>query len=350
MSVTAAPISATRALRRLPIWSPSCVVAELLHGDRQRGAPAIRIVLVWHGAPVDRAAAETWIREHVEASGPAEVTHERPWGTVARVPLAGGAAWFKECGRGWEFEAPLTAALGARWPDLVAKVLAYDPDRAWLLLADAGTPIGVQGNPPAAWLQALPPYAELQRGEAAHVEEHLGAGVPDLRVETIPAGFERLLAQALPLDADEVERLRAFAPRLAELAEELATRGIPPSVQHDDLHMNNVYEGSGGLRVLDWGDSSIGDPFASLVVTFRFLEETTRLEPGDPWFARIRDAYLEPWGAAHEDTFELSQRVGIFAHAIAWTRQRDRLPESFRERFDGAFAIILRRALARIER
>ena len=202
------------------------------------------------------------------------------------------------------------------------------------------------GQPAGGLARALPPYAELQRGETAHVDEHLADGVPDLRVETIPAGYERLLAQQLPIDDDEVERLRAFAPRLAELAAELDARGIPASVQHDDLHMNNVYELDGRLRVLDWGDSSIGHPFWSLVVTFRFLEETTRLAPGDPWFARIRDAYLEPWGAGLEDTFELAQRVGIFAHAIAWTRQRDRLPESFRPRFDSAFAIILRRALA----
>jgi hypothetical protein len=296
---------------------------------------------------VDRAPAETWIREHVSVAGPVEVTHERPWGTVARVPLAGGTAWFKECGRGgWEFEAPLTVALAARRPDLVAEVLAHDPDRAWLLLADAGTPIGVQGNPPEAWLGVLPAYAQLQRGEVAHVDEHLADGVPDLRVETIPAGYERLLAQELPIDDDEAERLRAFAPRLAELAAELDERGIPASVQHDDLHMNNVYELDGRLRVLDWGDSSIGHPFWSLVVTFRFLEETTKLEPGDPWFARIRDAYLEPWGAGNDDTFELAQRVGSFAHAIAWTRQRERLPESFRPRFDSAFAVILRRALA----
>ena len=35
-------------------------------------------------------------------------------------------------------------------------------------------------------------------------------------------------------------------------------------------------------RVLDWGDASISHPFASLVVTFRFLEEVTGLPPGDP--------------------------------------------------------------------
>jgi hypothetical protein len=298
---------------------------------------------------VDRAAAEAWVREHVAAVGPLEVTHERPWGTVARVPHAEGTVWFKECGRGgWEFEAPLTVSLAARWPELVAALLAYDPGRAWLLLADAGSPIGVHGNPPEAWLQVIPRYGELQRGETARVEQHLADGVPDLRVGTVPAGYERLLARQLPIDDDEVRRLRAFAPRLAELAAELDARGIAASVQHDDLHMNNVYELGGRLRVLDWGDSSIAHPFWSLVVTFRFLEETTGLQPGDPWFARIRDAYLEPWGTGLADTFELAQRVGIFAHAIAWIGQRDRMPESFRPRFDSPFATILRRALARV--
>jgi aminoglycoside phosphotransferase (APT) family kinase protein len=67
---------------------------------------------------------------------------------------------------------------------------------------------------------------------------------------------------------------------------------FPETVQHDDLHRANVYTEGGKLRVLDWGDSSISHPFVSLVVTFRFLEEVTKLPPGDPWFARLRDAHL----------------------------------------------------------
>jgi hypothetical protein len=35
-------------------------------------------------------------------------------------------------------------------------VLAYDERRAWLLLADAGMPVGAAGNPPQAWLAAWP--------------------------------------------------------------------------------------------------------------------------------------------------------------------------------------------------
>jgi hypothetical protein len=82
------------------------------------------------------------------------------------------------------------------------------------------------------------------------------------------------------------------------------------------------------------------------VVTFRFLEERNRLAPGDRWFARLRDAYLEPWGGGLAGVFALALRVGTFAHCFAWTRQRDHLPQAARPEFDEAFRVVLRRALA----
>ena len=295
---------------------------------------------------MDRAAVEDWIRAHIEPVGAIETEHERPWATVLRVPLADSVAWFKACAPVQAFEPRLTAELFARWPDRVAEVLGHDEKRAWLLLADAGTPIGVFGNPPEAWLVALPLYAELQRGEAAHTHQHLTHHVPDLRVATLPARYDDLLQRDLPLDPDEIGRLHEFAPRFAELCGELAAHDLPETVQHDDLHHANLYAQGERLRLLDWGDASISHPFASLVVTFRFLEEITKLPPDDPWFARLRDAYLEPWGPGLAGAFALAIRVGTFAHTIAWARQRDHLPEQARAEFDRGFAIVLRRAVA----
>jgi Phosphotransferase enzyme family len=299
-----------------------------------------------HSGSVDFADAEEWICAHVEPVGAIETEHERPWATVLRVPLADGVAWFKACAPVQAFEPRLTAELYARYPDGVAEVLGHDEERAWLLLGDAGTPIGAFWNPPEAWLVALPLYAELQRGEATHMHDHLAHGVPDLRVATLPARYDELLRRELPLEREEVDRLRAFAPRFAELCDELVAHDVPETVQHDDLHMANVYAEGARLRVLDWGDSSISHPFASLVVTFRFLEEVTKLSPEDPWFARLRDAYLEPWGRGLEGTFALAMRVGALAHAIAWLRQRDHLSATERAEFDRAFPIVLRRAIA----
>ena len=322
------------------------------HSRRPRAGPdtkarigPLTVAASRHSSGVDRAAAEAWIHTYVQPAGPIEPARERPWATVLRVPLANGLAWFKACSPVQAFEPRLTAALFARWPDRVVEVLAYDEDRGWLLLADAGTPVGYYRNPPETWLDALPRYAELQRGEAEHTQEHLTHGVPDLRIAGLPARYEELLRHDLPLEHDEIGRLRRFGARFVELCRELIAYGIPETIQHDDLHGSNLYEWSGHLRLIDWGDASISHPFASLVVTFRFLEKINQFPPTDPWFARLRDAYLEPWGPGHAGAFDLAIRVGTFAHAIAWARQRAALPEP-RADFDSEFQVVLRRAIA----
>jgi hypothetical protein len=296
------------------------------------------------------AAAEQWIRAHVEPCGAIELEHDRPWAAVYRVPVASdGAVWFKACKPVQAFEARLTAELQARWPDRVVEVIAHDADRAWLLLADGGMPVGALGNPPEAWLAALPPYAELQRGEIAHVAEHLDHGVPDRRTSSLPALYADMLARDLPLEPEEMERLRRFESGFAVLCAELEARGVPDSVQHDDLHGANVYVKDDRMLVLDWGDSGIAHPFASLVVTFHFLDVVNHLPPDDPWFARLRNAYLEPWGDGLDETFELAQRIGTIAYAFSEIRHRDAMPVEDHPEFDRWFPATLRRAVAQAD-
>jgi Phosphotransferase enzyme family len=295
----------------------------------------------------DRDSAEGWIRAHVDPVGEVETAHERPWSTVLRVPVAGGVVWFKACAEVQAFEPRLSAQLFARWPDRVAEVLAHDEQKAWLLLGDAGTPLGAYGNPPEPWLEVLPLYAELQRGEAAHADDHVAHGVPDMRVSTLPERYAAFVERELPLEADEAARLRAFVARFAELCAQLEAYGPPDTIQHDDLHMANVYADGRRLRILDWGDSSIGHPFTSVFVTFQFLEFITKLPPGDPWYERLRDAYLEPWGSGVDEVFELALLVETFAHMIAWLRQRDHLPPEEIAPFDEHFVHQLRVAVGR---
>jgi hypothetical protein len=297
---------------------------------------------------MDPLVVEGWIRGYVEPVGTIESVQERPWATLLRVPLASGVAWFKACAPVQAFEPRLTADLFARWPDRVAEVLGYDEERRWLLLADAGRPVGDLGNPPDLWLSALPLYAELQHGEAARAQEHLAHGVPDMRLTTLPARYDELMELDLPLHPEEIRQLQRFAPRFAELCGELDGYGVPETIQHDDLHHANLFEHGTSLRVLDWGDASVSHPFASLVVTFRFLEQRTKLAPGDPWFMRLRDAYLEPWGQGLADALSVALRLGVFARAIAYMRQRAVLGPRARRLFDTDFSIVLRRAISQI--
>jgi hypothetical protein len=274
---------------------------------------------------------------------------DRAWSTVLRVPVGDrGVVWFKHCKQAQAFEPRLTSALYARWPDRVVRVLAVDEQRSWLLLADGGTPFAAFGNSPDAWEAVLPRYAELQIGETAYAAEHLAAGVPDLRLAVLPEHYADMRDRTdLPLEPEERERLRRFEPRFAELCAELAgTAG--ETVQHDDLHIVNVYADGDDLRILDWGDTSIAHPFFSLVATFRCLEDVNKVPPGDPAYARLRDAFLEPW-RGDVTTFDLAMRVGNIAHVFTWLRHRDAMLPAERVKLDDWLPTILGRALGQTD-
>lgn len=290
---------------------------------------------------------EAWIRAQVDSVGPSEVVHERPWGSVRRVPIVeGGVAWFKACAPIQAFESRLTAALAGRWPDRLPDVLAQDAERGWLLLGDAGERLGFDGGP-EPWLDVLPRYAEIQRGETARAVEHLDGGVPDRRLAAFPALYEAMLARELPLDSGDLSRLRAFAPRFNERCAELACRGVPETIQHDDLHGGNVYLRNATPRILDWGDSCVSHPFITPFVTFLHLEEMSGLRVDDPWFPRLRDSYLEPWGRPVElhETFELAQRLGVFAHVFKELHVLDAIPNEQRPRFGLNLSSLLARCI-----
>jgi hypothetical protein len=295
---------------------------------------------------VDLVVAERWIRSVVQRTGPLELDRRRPWATVFRVPLAEGRAWFKACRPVQAFEPRLTAELHRRWPGRVADVLAHDEARAWLLTADAGKPIEWSADAFPSWLEVLPSYAELQIGEADNVEDHLGHGVPDLRLETLGDQLASMLAGDLPLERDEVGALRAVAPRFSALCAELATMQPVATIQHDDLHGRSIFDGGDSLRVMDWGDASIGQPLFSLVRLDLSLTETVGTATRDRWFPRLRDAYLEPWGPGHRSAFDLAHRLGLVAHTLTWNRHRVAISAEARPAFDALFAPVLRRAFA----
>lgn len=222
-----------------------------------------------------------------------------------RVPTTSGDVWFKACAPVQDFEPRLTAELAQRHPTLLPEVIAHDEERAWLLLGDLGRPFSIDGITLDAYLELLPRYAELQRAEASYADDHLTHGVPDRRLSQIPDDFDMLVDADLPLEPHEVDRLRAFAPHFRDLCAELDAFGVPATIQHDDLHGNNLYPHPDGVRILDWGDSSVGHPF------FSFTQALRHTPAG--WHQAMRDAYAEPWGALGACA-DLAIRLGWFAY------------------------------------
>jgi phosphotransferase family enzyme len=281
--------------------------------------------------PEWRAEAEAWIRNHVRITGQVEQPHVYPWSTVLRVPTAEGDLWFKATTLEVHgFEPKLTALLTEAFPDRVPELVAIDAERGWMLMRDAGIRLRELAESAEAltrWAEILPLYAELQISLAPRAGDLLALGVPDERLAAIPDKIEALLEDddalmlgvSSELSRDQRDELRRQIPELRVLVGELKAFGIPETIQHDDFHDGQVFVKDGRYRLLDWGDSCISHPFHTLTVTLRALAWRHKLAPGSRPLLRVRDAYLEPFGAPTRAA-ELAYRTGTLARALAWRR------------------------------
>ena len=99
------------------------------------------------------------------------------------------------------------------------------------------------------------------------VDALLGLGVPDFRLAVLPARVEAMLDE-LGASSERRDPPRLCAvPWVREQCDELASFGLPETIQHDDLHDGQVFVRDGRYLLLDWGDACVSHPFFTLAVT-----------------------------------------------------------------------------------
>lgn len=314
--------------------------------------------------------ASAWIAAQLErlgtsVTGVIEQPHVRPWSTVLRVPTSAGLVFFKAVTPALTYEAGVTQAL-ARWlPGSGPVLLAVDAQRGWMLMADGVARLRETlkvDRDLGHWKIVLQHYAELQMIVAPHLPELLGLGLPDVRPSMLPQQFQQLMSDesvlqlGLPegLSADEHKRLQNLAPHISALCAQLATSGVPDSIDHGDLHDGNIFLNNGRYLFFDWGDSSAGHPFISLRTAFVSLENTLGLEENAPEFERLVDVYLEPWTRyvprkQLRQIYDFSKCVAPMCSALRWRRAIGALEPEARVNYAYAIPSLLREFLGMVE-
>ncbi len=278
--------------------------------------------------PAWQAGAEAWIADRLAEleltlAGPIEQPHVERWSTVLRVPTDVGPVWFKANDGSLRHEAGVVSLLAERKPDRVPPLLAADPERGWMLMADAGRrlrEVVTEERSLDRWYDVLGVVARIQLSCQELVPQLLELGVPDRRLTTLPDAYDRLVST---LDVEP--RFRAATPYVAELCDRLAAFGIAETLQHDDLHDGQVFVRDGRNLVMDWGDACVSHPFFTLSVTLEGviawgLDDVEHSVDTAPF----RDAYLAPYAAAYPDlapaelltATDLATRLGWACRAI----------------------------------
>jgi hypothetical protein len=298
--------------------------------------------------------AEQLARRGIRLAGEWEQPHARVWSSTIRFETTAGRVWFKVNGSGTAYEARLVTLLGELYPGLAPEVLAHDEARAWSLTPDAGPVLRSVADPDALWEHwegLLPRYAETQLALAAQRSRIFATGTPDRRPAQLRVEFRRLLGElaARPIEeggltAEQVCALERLLPDYEHWCDELASSPIQDSLQHDDLHSNNVcWPGDANdlssVRIIDWGDASVAHPFGTMLSTLNTIAfhagalDGDRGGVDDPRVLRIRDAYLEPFGGfgGREELLRwvtLARTTGCVSRALSWERAAQDAPRS----------------------
>ncbi|SMD21592.1 Phosphotransferase enzyme family protein [Kibdelosporangium aridum] len=291
-------------------------------------------MIICHGGPVTsakvwtspawRELVESWLDEQLAAQGIrriGELTQPRvrPWGTVLTAPTSAGVIWVKAPGPATVFEVGLYDVLREVAPEWVLEPIALDVERGWLVLPDGGTSLrGSTADPFDSMMKVLPQYGELQRRLSPHVNRLLGAGVVDMRAEVLPERFDEAVA-AVRRRLHSEELVDRIVARRDLVVERCAQLGGLASLDHNDLHVGNVFVSGGRVKFYDWGDSVVAHPFASMLVVVKAMDV-------DPASAeRLGDSYLEAFNdlAPHRELVEhldLACWLGLVARTLVWER------------------------------
>ena len=268
----------------------------------------------------------------------------------------------------------MLASLLSRGEVLPLAPLATDPVRGWLVTPDGGPtlratidPAGRPGDQDLmAWTSLLRSYGAFQRGIAGEASELVALGVPDERPQRYPAILDRLLADdAIWTRVDDADRasaeetrrrLEAARPVIVDLAARLAASPVAASLDHGDLHGNNVLVGPGDeVHVFDWGDAVVAHPFATLTTTLGSIGHHAGSDPYGHDLDGVRDGYLEGWLdvaslADVRTAATLAMDLGHLGKAAAWERALHGLERDEMAGFHGATAAWLGDAVVRLER
>ena len=285
---------------------------------------------------MDLANLDSTMRAWLEASAlgtlqTAKQLRDRPWSQVWFVTGASGAGYFKAPGPGGRQEAPLLRWLADQFADHLPPIIRLDEARGWSLTAPAGTllrQLPDNGAQLAILQQFLPIYAALQRDTIPAVAELAALGLPDRQPARLPELLTKLLdsphGHAIP--GELRARCRAALPHLAAVCERLAATPYAITLEHGDLHTNNMLLGDGQIRLCDWGDANLSHPFFSLLPAFENLFPGLPAQVDDPAAQALRAAYLAPWqelapAAQLEAEFQQTLRSGYLLRALDMAHQ-----------------------------
>ncbi|MEO6457905.1 MAG: aminoglycoside phosphotransferase family protein [Chloroflexia bacterium] len=272
------------------------------------------------------SGVQSWIEQelsHLGIAATGQVRQVKTWSIscLLTVETNQGAIYFKAVPPIFSQEPLITSEMTRLFPKNVPAPLVtrIEPTESWMLLRDFAAP-ELRGNADMQqWAEALKVLSRMQIASIAEVDALLTGGCADRRLQRLVEHIDPLLDDpdaVGELESEEVEKLKAFAPRLKEMCAQLAAYGVPQTLIHGDFYGGNVVVKDGRYIVFDWTDAAVAHPFFDLPTFFEFDIPLDQRET-------LAQAYLRLWtdhetGQRLQEAYRLSQPLALMHHAVSY--------------------------------
>lgn len=254
--------------------------------------------------------AAAWLQAQVQPikatiTGPIRQLRFSQDSCLLQLPTSVGNLYFKAVPTYYAHEPHLTTLLHHYFPTHIPDVVATDKERHWLLMREIpGRPLSFTTTP-AVWRDTMHTWAAIQLACQEMRKALLDTGCFDRGLPQLPERFGRFAAADLTfltvspqnLTPPELETVRALAPKIKTLCQQIAVYGLPDTLDHGDFHPHNINLADNTAIIFDWADGAVAHPFFSSATLIAY---TTLTVPGMVHLQdTLRDSYLEMWQDYH---------------------------------------------------
>jgi len=261
-----------------------------------------------------------------------EKVQNTPWSWVIRFTTSDGYIYLKHTPKLLALEANITQILHDQFHASVPEVIAHNAELNCFLMKDAGKPLRemLKKKFDAELLcKAIDQFTSIQVTVAEHVNVFLDIGVPDWRLDKLPALYKQLLSQKDILITDglseiEISELETLFPKISNLCKKLSGYSIKQTIIQPDFHDNNllINDVSQNITIIDLGEIVISHPFFSLVTCLQQAKKHHGLTDESDTYLQMMDACLKNYMNVESkkhllDAFAMAQILWFVCGALA---------------------------------
>lgn len=226
-----------------------------------------------------------------------------PWSTVIAIYTKDEIFYLKQMPKLIALEARIIKILRERFYASIPIIIDCNDQLNCFLMKNSGTSLRtILKNKFDSELlcKAIEQFTLLQRSVEDHVDIFLNIGVPDWRLNKLTNLYKEVISQKDLLLADglseiEISALENLTPKVADLAQQLASYTIKETIVQPDFSDNNtlIDPQSKNITIIDLGEISISHPFFSLLNCLQQIQKHYGFNKKDPVYIEVQQAYLK---------------------------------------------------------